>query len=379
NQVPYRAPGESLVQPAEVLVGTHALDSIIYEINTVENDLPTGPAYKANQYAAKMLLMKCYLNRAVYINRSNPHFENTDMDKVITLADEIIERDTFKLSKNYFDNFAPDNTAAGTENIFTIKNDRSVDPQNLMVLSWLMSLHYDQYAPGFGGVNGFTTLDSFYNKFESNDIRRGTAYKVNGSPVNPGNHVNVGFLVGQQYYLNNPSNPNDSIFTSDKNSVPLNYTSIVSNLETGPGARLSGIRGIKYYPDFQDYGSPDNDFVFFRFSDVLLMKAEAIHRGGSATEAGGYGNNPVKILNSIRTHSSRNASALTAVDNNILLDERGRELWWEGWRRQDMIRFGKFLKPVQERDYESDPKFLLYAIPAEQIAVNPNLKQNPGY
>jgi hypothetical protein len=62
-----------------------------------------------------------------------------------------------------------------------------------------------------------------------------------------------------------------------------------------------------------------------------------------------------------------------------MLDERGRELWWEGWRRQDMIRFGKFLLPFQEKDHHSEKKYLIYPIPDEQLAVNPNLEQNPGY
>jgi hypothetical protein len=68
----------------------------------------------------------------------------------------------------------------------------------------------------------------------------------------------------------------------------------------------------------------------------------------------------------------------TTTDEAIV-DERGRELWWENWRRQDLIRFGKFLLPFREKNYVSDPKYLLFPIPYEQIAVNPNLAQNPGY
>jgi hypothetical protein len=65
------------------------------------------------------------------------------------------------------------------------------------------------------------------------------------------------------------------------------------------------------------------------------------------------------------------------LDN--LIDERGRELWWEGWRRQDLVRFKKFLLPFQEKNYLSDPKYLVFPIPDDQLAVNPNLQQNPGY
>ena len=72
DQVPYRDPGESVIQPARVRKGIEALDYIISEIDAVRADLPDGPAYKANKFAAKVLLMKCYLNKAVYANRAQP-------------------------------------------------------------------------------------------------------------------------------------------------------------------------------------------------------------------------------------------------------------------------------------------------------------------
>ena len=109
------------------------------------------------------------------------------------------------------------------------------------------------------------------------------------------------------------------------------------------------------------------------------MKAEAILRGGTATNAGSYGNTATLIVNAIRTDPSRGASALASVSLDNILDERGRELWLEGWRRQDLIRFKKFLQPFQEKNYVSDPKYLIFPIPDEQLAVNPNLQQNPGY
>ena len=76
---------------------------------------------------------------------------------------------------------------------------------------------------------------------------------------------------------------------------------------------------------------------------------------------------------------SRSATALSSINLDVLLDERGRELWWENWRRQDMIRFGEYLKPFQEKEYQSDPKYLLFPIPYEQLSVNSNLVQNKGY
>jgi len=65
-------------------------------------------------------------------------------------------------------------------------------------------------------------------------------------------------------------------------------------------------------------------------------------------------------------------------DPNTLLAERGRELYWESWRRQDLIRFGVFLTPWALKPTD-DPKYLLFAIPSDQLIANPNLKQNAGY
>ena len=370
DQVPYRDPGESVIQPARVRKGKEALDYIISEIEAVKADLPDGPAYKANKFAAKVLLMKCYLNKAVYANRANPSFEAADMNKVISLADEIISSNKYSFSTNYFDNFAPDNTTIGRENIFTQLNEAGSTPNNYLNIAWEFALHYNQTPSGY---NGWATLSDFYNKFEPVDIRRGIYYTYPGSPPNPGNHINVGFLAGQQYDLTT-----DAPLT-DRTGAPLIFTPEVKNIETGANLEVTGIRPLKYAPDFSNLFSPGNDFVYFRFPDVLLMKAEAILRGGTPTNAGPYGNTALAIVNAIRTDPSRGATALSSIDLNGLLDERGRELWWEGWRRQDLIRFRKFLQPFQEKDYVSDPKYLLFPIPDDQLAVNPYLKQNPGY
>ena len=141
----------------------------------------------------------------------------------------------------------------------------------------------------------------------------------------------------------------------------------------------TGIRPQKYVWDWTYNWQLDNDWVYFRLPDVLLMKAEAILRGGTGTSAGPYGSTALELVNSIRQHPSRGASALSAIDLNILLDERGRELWLECWRRQDLIRFGKFLDAIQEKEFISDPRYLLFPIPNQQLAVNAYLIQNPGY
>jgi hypothetical protein len=373
DQVPYRDPGESLVIPARVRKGIEALDYIIAEINAVEPDLPAiNPVWRANRYAAKVLLMKCYLNKAVYKNRVDPAFDPADMNKIISLADNIINSNTFSFSEKYFDNFAPDNDVKSKENIFTLFDDGFATTDNYVAFIYSMVLHYNQPPPLGAGFNGWATLADFYDKFEVNDKRRGAVYEFPGSPPNPGNHINVGFLLGQQYSWQT------GVPLTDRNGSPLIFTREVKNIELGANLESTGIRPLKYFPD-PGWFDAHNDFVFFRFSDVLLMKAEAILRGGTGTIAGSYGSTTLAIVNAIRTDTSRGATALTSINKDILFDERGRELWWEGWRRQDMIRFDKFLKPFQEKNYQSDPKYLVYPIPDEQLAVNPNLKQNPGY
>jgi hypothetical protein len=116
-----------------------------------------------------------------------------------------------------------------------------------------------------------------------------------------------------------------------------------------------------------------NDFVFFRYADALLMKAEAILRGGTATG----GETALSIVNSLRARSG--VPALTAVTLNDILAERGRELYLEAVRRPDLIRFGKYNDPVNERSAKSDAYKVVYPIPNQAVSSNPNLKQNFGY
>ncbi|MDQ6762986.1 MAG: RagB/SusD family nutrient uptake outer membrane protein [Bacteroidota bacterium] len=371
DQVPYRAPGESTLLPSNVRKGTEELDYIISELNAVLSTLPAGPPGKANKDAAKVLLMKCYLNKGVYANRAAPTFDAGDMQKVITLAKEIAPTvagvptgGNYSFSANYFDNFAPNNTSIGKENIWVQQNDAGVSGSfgSTVRSRWHTVMHYNQNP---GGWNGFTTLSDFYNKFENGDIRKGMAYPTPGAP-NPGNRVNVGFYIGQQYNW-----ANDAML-SDRTGSPLVFTPEVSLIETGDNLEVTGIRPNKFPIDYpnDNSGNVDNDYPYFRLSDVLLMEAEAEMRSGGAANA-------LLLVNAIRANRGATPFASVTLDN--LLDERGRELYLEGWRRQDMIRFGKFLAPFQLKPEASDPKYLLFAIPNEQLAVNPNLTPNPGY
>jgi hypothetical protein len=362
DQVPYREDLSNYKLLPVTLRGTEAADFILGELNAAMNDLPDdGEAYVATKNAARALLMKLYLNKGVYANRAAPTFDNADMEQVKTLADQITASGKYAISTNpYFHNFAPNNDALSTENIYSLYNQAGERGGNVRGSVYQVS-HYNMNP---GGWNGFATLSDFYDKFEATDERRGMYYEYPGALPNPGKRQNVGFLVGQQYDLTTDAP------LKDRKENPLVFTREVSLRETGNNLEITGIRVIKYPFDYATSGDQkNNDWVIFRYADVLLMKAEAMLRMGDAAGA-------LAIVNSIR--ALRGATPLAALDMNSLLDERGRELYWEGWRRQDLIRFGKFLEPWQEKATD-DPKNLLFPIPNTQLAVNPNLEQNPGY
>ena len=191
-------------------------------------------------------------------------------------------------------------------------------------------------------IQWFCTLSDFYNKFEASDLRRGGTYA--GQTDISG--IRVGFLVGQQYDQN-------GVALKDRKGNPLAYDPKVSIIERDPNhLEVAGIRMVKYPIDYPNEGAtrkPANDWVYYRYSDVMLMKAEALLRTNQASAA-------LTIINALRT--VRGASILSALNLDNLLDERGRELYWESFRRQDLIRFGKFLLPWQEKPSD-DPKYLL--------------------
>ncbi len=363
DQVPYREPGESAVLPSKVRKGTEALTYIISELNAIIPTLPAGPVIRANKNAARVLLMKCYLNKGVYANRAAPTFAAADMQQIITLADQIIAG-PYSFSTSYFDNFAPNNGTIGKENIWTQENIGGTSSGGVRS-RWHMTMHYNQQPSGW---NGFTSLSDFYNKFEASDKRRGVAYSYTSPnpPANPANAVNVGFLIGQQF------NMFTGVPLKDRTGAPLVFTPGVKIIEKGNNLEVTGIRAYKFPIDFQfdDNGNVDNDYPIFRLGDVMLMKAEALLRSSSAAAG-------LAIVNTIRLN--RGATALGSLTLDNMIDERGREMYLETWRREDLVRFGKFLLPMQEKPETSDPKYLLFPIPFGQLAANPNLTSNPGY
>ncbi len=373
DQVPYREDLTDFRVLPVTLKGTEAADFIVSELEAIIATLPdTGPAYTANKNAARALLMKTYLNKGVYANRAAPTFAPADMNKVISLADEIINSNKYQLNDNFFDIFAPDNDVKSKESIYTFFNSASANRGGNMQGFGYMVCHYNMNPSGW---NGFATLSDFYDKFQATDKRLGGYYDYPAALPNPGKRDNVGFLIGQQYNLTTGA----ALFARNPSTAPLSFTREVKINEPDPNTlEFTGIRVIKYPFDYKNSGvQKDNDYVMFRLADVLLMKAEAILRGGTGTAAGSYGSTALDIVNSLR--AKRGANALASIDLNGLLDERGREMYWEAWRRNDLVRFGKYLQAWQEKAADNGTANLLFPIPSSQLAVNPNLTQNPGY
>jgi len=156
---------------------------------------------------------------------------------------------------------------------------------------------------------------------------------------------------------------------------PLVYMplAVEVNLTNSPFIKTAGARMAKYEVDrnaYNDGKSPDNDIVLFRYADVLLMKAEAKARNGEVAD---------NELNAVRQRSGMGYRQAT-LDN--ILAERLMELMWEGWRRNDLIRYDLFHRVYDQKTNstgEADRHTIVFPIPTRVMALNKSLKQNKGY
>jgi hypothetical protein len=386
GQVPYRQVVDyNSIGPSPVMQPAAAVDTLTTVLNSIISQLPdANRPYKASPDAARFLLMKVLLNKGAFLNKQAPTFDNNDMQQVITLGNAIINSGKYSLTTNYFDNFGPQNASLSKERILAWENTGAASANDGINSGginarWMMTLHYNswdqQNTYGSAGWNGFTTVAEFYNTFGSTDKRLG------GTPypgVTDQSGLKPGFVVGPQINENNTP-------IKDRQGNPLSFTPDVKLIETDKKRlEVAGIRVVKYPPDYSAYntGNQRNQLQIFRYADVLLMVAEAKLRQSSPDVAGA-----LALVNQLRT--ARGATPLTTLtlvnpsntyDPNTLLAERGREMYWESWRRQDLIRFGVFLKAWALKDADPDPqRNLLFPIAPEELLANPNLQQNPGY
>ena len=161
----------------------------------------------------------------------------------------------------------------------------------------------------------------------------------------------------------------------------LDETMPVDN--TAHGGRSQGYRSIKFYMDLSLTKSQErrqgNDVPIFRYADILLEKAEAIMRGATATN----GDTPASLMNQIRAYVHA-PSVVGTPTLDDLLDERAREFADENWRRNDLIRFGKFeddwgYKHIINPSAKTQLFRRIFPIPTATLKTNTNWKQNPEY
>lgn len=265
---------------------------------------------------------------------------------------DLITAAGYTLEADYTKNFAVHNEGS-TENIFTIPLDK---------ILYLNEFHYlfrsRHYAHG-GAYSGAS---------ENGTCATLHTMAVNGfGTETPDARLDMNFYTGKVEV--------DGKYVTMEDGTPLEYKplAVEKNLTASPYLETAGARMKKYEVDrtaYSDGRMPDNDIVLYRYADVLLMKSEAKVRNGESGD---------EEINAVRSRVGM--PSLSATLDNIL-NERLLELVWEGWRRQDMIRFGTYGKQYDiHTQSEADKKgyTTVFPIPEKARELNPNLKQNPGY
>lgn len=265
---------------------------------------------------------------------------------------DLITAAGYTLEADYTKNFAVHNEGS-TENIFTIPLDK---------ILYLNEFHYlfrsRHYAHG-GAYSGAS---------ENGTCATLHTMAVNGfGTETPDARLDMNFYTGKVEV--------DGKYVTLDDGTPLEYKplAVEKNLTASPYLETAGARMKKYEVDrtaYSDGRMPNNDIVLYRYADVLLMKSEAKVRNGESGD---------EEMNAVRSRVGM--PSLSATLDNIL-NERLLELVWEGWRRQDMIRFGTYCKQYDiHTPSEADKKgyTTVFPIPEKARELNPNLKQNPGY
>ena len=265
---------------------------------------------------------------------------------------EQLRQEGYELESDYASNFAVHNESS-KENIFTIPLDKNLYLNEYPYL--FRSRHY-KHGGAYGGSseNGTCATVSTVKAYGYGTNHVDNRFKTNF-------YADTVFVDGKKIYLDNGN--------------PLVYMpmELKLNLSDSPYKQTAGARVGKYEVDrtaYSDGKQVDNDIVLFRYADALLMEAEAKVRNG---EDGS------KELNAIRDRVG-----MPHVEANLdnILKERLLELVWEGWRRQDLIRFDKYTKAYDQRtplEKESTGFTTVFPIPQRCLDLNKKLKQNTSY
>ncbi|MDZ7359679.1 MAG: RagB/SusD family nutrient uptake outer membrane protein [candidate division KSB1 bacterium] len=325
-------------------------DFIVREINAALPNLQTsfGPGNhgRVTRGAAQTLLATVYLNAEVYTG-------SPKWTECIAACDAVINSGMYRLLSNYSDFFKLANEGPNNAESIWVVGHKPQD--GVGFLRFMATLHYNQLPQN--PWNGFSVLADFYNKFDTSDVR----FK----------HM----LVGPQFVLSGP-NAGQPAFDRQGNRLIFTVNSPIVGATEGNGVRI-----LKWQVDpNQSGGNAGNDFAIFRYSHVLLTKAEALN------ELNGPNQQSIDLINQVRARSFEPDKPIALANFNTkvalrdrILDERGFEFLWENFRRQDQIRTNHWLEPWTLKAASDGAHRKLYPIPQAQLDANPNLRQNPGY
>lgn len=319
---------------------------VVSELNDIRKDLPAagqGQYGRADQGAADMLLAKLYLNAQIYAGED--HYADAR-----TAAERVINSNAYQLAPAYLRNFLADNHTS-PELIFAVPSD-------------------GLRSQSFGGTTFLThaavggAMDPSTYGLEGGwwglRVKPEVAVLYPDGPTGPDGRASVIFTTGQTLAIGN-------LTDFAQGWAVAKYQNVMS---TGaPGSN----------PQFSDV-----DYPMFRLADAYLMYAEAVLRGG-----GGDRSQALGYINQLRFRAyGSTAGDIADADLTLdfILDERARELLWEGHRRTDLIRYDRFTtkgtwawKGNVQAGRTTEAFRNLYPLPATELIANPNLKQNPGY
>ena len=347
---------------------------IFKELQEVTPLLPAQFSNRSGNYYGRLtrpvayfLLAKLALNAEIYMDNNwvddtHPDGETIFFDvdgntfnawQTVEFYCDQITALGYRLESDYAANFAVYNEGS-VENIFTIPMNKTLYTNQMQYL--FRSRHYNHAkALGLSGENGSSAtieaLQTFGYETNEQDPRfdycyyAGTVYDLKGNVVK----------------------------LDDGTALVYEPWKVKLDLSDEPYEKTAGARMKKYEIDdkaMKDGKLMENDIVLFRYADVLLMKSEAKVRDGR---------NGDEELNQVRTRVG--APERTATLDNLLA-ERQLELAWEGWRRQDLIRFGQFTRSYNSRPQlpnEESGYTIVFPIPEKIRQMNPGWEQHPGY
>ncbi|MFP4488104.1 MAG: RagB/SusD family nutrient uptake outer membrane protein [Bacteroidales bacterium] len=338
-------------------------------IDNLSEEVSPATYGRMNKWATYTLLARMYLNAEVYTGTA--HWQDC-----IDACQAVIESTQYDLEPNYKSNFVVNNEGS-VEIIFAVPYDNIYAKQWNQHMKTLASQSrevFDMEATPWGGS---AANPQFIDTYHPEDKR-----------------LTDTWLMGQQY---TPSG--DSVYIN-KPDKPLKFTKELPSLYSTE--EYHGYRNGKYEIEIGCKASMSNDFPYFRYADILLMKAECLMRLGSEDEAADL----VTLVRSRNFEDPADAEVTGAElledtsfekgtideDGNIdepglqtplqygrFLDELGWEFACEARRRTDLIRFGKFTKYNWFNHVPQGDHTVLFIIGEQELNTNPNLEQNPGY